>query len=227
PARRALLPLPYYCPALPVSFGSLPAARLRSRGAGWLLSCRATPPGLVPFAIDQPVPGLAQVELHGHARPFAVLFADGAEDGRMLVGHPLGPLARARARQAQRQPHEAADRFVDGFEHAQVIVVAGGLRDAGMKGQVRLGRNMAVLERLDERRVRVGDLAQFVVGAPQRRQARRIALERDPDFLCAQIRAYVLHVAEGLQARRGLVADERAEALVGRDQAVGAQPQQR
>src|SRR5690606_32860868 len=82
--------------------------------------------GSIPFAIDQAMARLPQVKLHGHPGPFAVLFTDGAQDRRMLVRHALGALSRTGARQAERQAHETADGFVNGFQHAQVIVVAGG-----------------------------------------------------------------------------------------------------
>ncbi|CFP15020.1 Uncharacterised protein [Bordetella pertussis] len=169
---------------------------------------------------------LAQVKLHGNARALGVLLADGAQDGRVLVGHALRALARTGARQAQGQAHEAADRLVYGFQHAEVEIVSAGLGDAGVESQVGLWRDAAMLQLLDEGGMRLADLVQLLVGAPQGRQAGRIALQRHAHFLGAQVGPDVLHVAERLQARRGLVADECAQPLVRRHQSVGAQAQQ-
>ncbi|MOA24337.1 hypothetical protein D3C78_1450100 [compost metagenome] len=75
--------------------------------------------------------------------------------------------------------------------------------------------------------MRVGDFLELFVGAAQCRQPRGIALQGDANLLCTQIRADVLHIVERFQARRGLMADERAQALMRGDQAIRAQAQQR
>ena len=96
-----------------------------------------------------------------------------------------------------------------------------------MEGQVGLGLQAAAAHAVGEGLVGVEHRRQLLVGMAVGGQPGGVAFERDAHLLAAQVGGDVLRLGQRADARRRLVADEGAEALVRGDQAVGAQPQQR
>ena len=100
------------------------------------------------------------------------------------------------------------------------------LRDARVKGQVGVGRQVAGFHAGGEGLVRLLDRLELFVGVALGGQARSVAFERDAHFLAAQVGGDVLGAREALDAQGRLMADKGAEPLVRRDEAIGAQPLQ-
>lgn len=57
------------------------------------------------------------MKLHRDPGALPILLANRIDDGRMLVDHPLRALPGTGAGQAERQPHESEQRFIDMLQH--------------------------------------------------------------------------------------------------------------
>ena len=175
-------------------------------------------------AIEPPA-GVAQV--HPHRGPGGVGIAgdDRGRDVVVLAPHPLdvagvGQRVRVAEPGAGQHDHHRAQRV----EQFEVEPVAADRRDGAVEAEVRLD---GVLRRGGDERLQCCTNGRLAVGVhPGRRQCGCLAFDSDPEV------DHVEHVVvgadggglDGERRRLGYGEDERAAALEGFDEALGAQP---